>query len=62
MENAEIEVAEEGLPVPAPPIGRRYRPVGSDDSAVIQMTSMDPARGASTSVTAHGAVTPQPPR
>ncbi|VAI86956.1 unnamed protein product [Triticum turgidum subsp. durum] len=61
MENGEIEAAEEGLPVPAPPNGRRYRPVGSDDSAVIQMTSMEPSPG-STSVTSHDAVTPQPPR
>ena len=61
MENGEIEAAEEGLPMPAPPVGRRYRPVGSDDSAVIQMTSMEPSPG-STSVTSHDAVTPQPPR
>ena len=63
METAEIEAAEDGLPVPAPPNGRRYRPVGSDDSAVIQMTSMEqPSRGPPTSVTAHDAITPQPPR
>uniref|UniRef100_R7W2I4 Solute carrier family 12 member 6 n=1 Tax=Aegilops tauschii TaxID=37682 RepID=R7W2I4_AEGTA len=61
MENGEIEAAQDGLPVPAPPNGRRYRPVGSDDSAVIQMTSMEPSPG-STSVTSHDAVTPQPPR
>ncbi|KAM0860870.1 hypothetical protein ACQ4PT_046263 [Festuca glaucescens] len=59
MENGEIEAAEDGLPVPAPPNGRRYRPVGSEDSAVIQMTSMD---GSSTSATAVAGVTPQPPR
>jgi potassium/chloride transporter 4/5/6 len=59
MENGEIEAVEDGLPVPAPPIGRRYRPVGSEDSAVIQMTSMD---GSSTSATAVAGVTPQPPR
>uniref|UniRef100_A0A453LNL6 Amino acid permease/ SLC12A domain-containing protein n=4 Tax=Aegilops tauschii subsp. strangulata TaxID=200361 RepID=A0A453LNL6_AEGTS len=62
MENGEIEAAEEGLPMPAPPVGRRYRPVGSDDSAVIQMTSMEPGPAGSTSVTGHDAVTPQPPR
>ncbi|CAM0943437.1 unnamed protein product [Alopecurus aequalis] len=64
MDNGgEIEAAEEGLPVPAPPNGRRYRPVGSEDSAVIQMTSMETSsRGASTSVTGHDAITPQPPR
>ncbi|KAE8766803.1 Solute carrier family 12 member 7 [Hordeum vulgare] len=61
MENGEIEAAEEGLPMPTPPIGRRYRPVGSDDGAVVQMTSMEPSPGGSTSVTAHDAVTPQPP-
>ncbi|KAE8769374.1 60S ribosomal protein L33-B [Hordeum vulgare] len=33
MENGEIKAAEEGLPMPAPPVGRRYRLVGSDDSA-----------------------------
>ncbi|KAE8813161.1 Solute carrier family 12 member 7 [Hordeum vulgare] len=62
MENGEIEAAEEGLPTPTPPVGRRYRPVGSDDDAVVQMTSMEPSPGGSTSVTAHDAVTPQPPR
>ncbi|KAM3259866.1 hypothetical protein ACQJBY_051263 [Aegilops geniculata] len=62
MGNGEIEAAEEGLPMPAPPVGRRYRPVGSEDSAVIQMTSMEPAPGGSTSVTGYDAVTPQPPR
>uniref|UniRef100_A0A8I6X1K5 Uncharacterized protein n=1 Tax=Hordeum vulgare subsp. vulgare TaxID=112509 RepID=A0A8I6X1K5_HORVV len=62
MENGKIEAAEEGLPMPAPPVGRRYHPVGSDDSAVVQMTSMEPSPGGSTSVTVHDAVTPQPPR
>ncbi|KAI5001939.1 hypothetical protein ZWY2020_026589 [Hordeum vulgare] len=58
----EIEAVEEGLPMPTPPVGRKYRPVGSDDSAVVQMTSMERSPGGSTSVTAHDAVTPQPPR
>ncbi|KAI5022260.1 hypothetical protein ZWY2020_058990 [Hordeum vulgare] len=49
MENGEIEAAEEGLPMPTPPVGRRYRPVGSDDSVVVQMTSMEPSPGGSTS-------------
>ncbi|KAE8803887.1 Solute carrier family 12 member 7 [Hordeum vulgare] len=62
MENGEIEAAEEGLPMPTPPVGRKYRPVWSDDSAVVQMTSMERSLGGSTSVTAHNAVTPQPPR
>ena len=59
MENGGIEEADDALPVPAPPNGRRYRPVGSSDRAVIQMTSMEPG---SSSATIDAVVTPQPPR
>lgn len=62
MENGDIKAAEEGLLMPAPPVGRRYRPAGTDDSTVIQMTSMEPGPCGSTSVTAHDVVTLQPPR
>uniref|UniRef100_A0A0E0ATY4 Cation chloride cotransporter n=1 Tax=Oryza glumipatula TaxID=40148 RepID=A0A0E0ATY4_9ORYZ len=63
MENGEIEgAADDGVPVPAPPNGRRYRPVGSSDRAVIQMTSMEPGSSSSTSVAAVSGITPQPPR
>ncbi|KAG8067801.1 hypothetical protein GUJ93_ZPchr0005g15152 [Zizania palustris] len=61
MEKGEIEAADDALPVPAPPNGRRYRPVGSSDRAVIQMTSMEPG-SSSSSATAVDGVTPQPPR
>ncbi|BAF23458.1 Os08g0323800 [Oryza sativa Japonica Group] len=63
MENGEIEgAADDGVPVPAPPNGRRYRPVGSSDRAVIQMTSMEPGSSSSTAVAAVSGITPQPPR
>ncbi|GJM88341.1 hypothetical protein PR202_gb00922 [Eleusine coracana subsp. coracana] len=60
MENGGIEEADDALPVPAPPNGRRYRPVGSSDRAVVQMTSMEPGSSSSSGIAA--AVTPQPPR
>ncbi|KAJ3676080.1 hypothetical protein LUZ60_003492 [Juncus effusus] len=49
MENgSEIEGAdEERPPVSAPPRGRQYRPVGSSDRAVIEMSSMEEAGSSS---------------
>ncbi|KAG2619872.1 hypothetical protein PVAP13_3NG139100 [Panicum virgatum] len=60
MENGGIEEADDALPVPTPLNGRRYRPVGSSDRAVIQMTSMEP--GSSSAASIEAVVTPQPPR
>uniref|UniRef100_A0A0E0M553 Amino acid permease/ SLC12A domain-containing protein n=1 Tax=Oryza punctata TaxID=4537 RepID=A0A0E0M553_ORYPU len=65
MDNGEIEgAADDGNPVPAPPNGRRYLPVGSSDRAVIQMTSMEPGFSSSTAAAAAavGGITPQPTR
>ena len=60
MENGGIEEADDALPVPTPLNGRRHRPVGSSDRAVIQMTSMEP--GSSSAASIEAVVTPQPPR
>jgi solute carrier family 12 (potassium/chloride transporter), member 4/6 len=60
MENGGIEEADDALPVPAPPNGRRYRPVESSGRAVVQMASLEPGSSSSSGIAA--TVTAQPPR
>ena len=48
MDNGDVENGREESNFPVP-IGRKYRPVVDDDSAVLEMSSMDPSGSSSSS-------------